>query len=215
MATRGPGPGVSRTAGAHVAVLLAAGGSTRLGQPKQLLRRDGETLLRRSARLLDQTRPLQLIVVLGAEHERMRASLAGLACRVVINADWRQGLAGSLDAAAPLVPEDASALVAVCDQPALALAQLHALLEGARVAASRCAATDTGAALGVPAVVPGAWFGEPLSSAGHGFGRRLRALAPGALFRLPAPTLALDIDTPQDLRQAIAAGWLDGGAAAC
>lgn len=193
-----------------MAVLLAAGGSARLGQPKQLLRRDGETLLRRSARLLQQTRPSQLIVVLGAGHERMLAQLDRLQCQVVVNARWREGLASSLHVAAPFVPRDVSALIAACDQPALALAQLHALLEGARAASSRCAATDTGAVLGVPAVVPGAWFGEPGPGGEMGFGRRLRALEPDTVFQLPAPALALDIDTPEDLQQAIAAGWIDG-----
>ena len=58
---------------AHVAVLLAAGGSTRLGQPKQLLTRDGEPLVRRMARLLSHTSPRRLYVIVGAHYDTFGA----------------------------------------------------------------------------------------------------------------------------------------------
>lgn len=193
----------------HVGVVLAAGGSSRLGQPKQLLRRDGETLIHRTVRLVATTGAERIVVVLGAGHERFADELADLPCTIVVNAGWSTGIAGSLRSAAPHVPADALALIVACDQPALESHHLHALLAGARSVASHGAATDTGRVIGVPAVVPGAWFADMQATGDHGFRDRLRDLAPDAVFRLHAPDLARDIDTPADLQEAIAAGWLD------
>ena len=85
---------------AHAAIVLAAGGSTRLGRPKQLLRRDGESLVARVVRLAAETRPCRLVVMLGAYHDAVAAELAPSRhtlelCEV---ADWRDGLSASLRA---------------------------------------------------------------------------------------------------------------------
>lgn len=194
---------------AHVAVVLAAGGSTRLGTPKQLLRRDGETLLHRTARIAAATQPLRMIVVMGANHEPLAAEVADLPHTPVVNEDWKTGLAGSLRCAAPHVPAGHAALIVACDQPALSEHHLRALLTGARTAASGCAATSIGDVLGIPVVVPGAWFQDLDAQGDHGFRDRLRRLPAAALFQLDAPELARDIDTPEDLREAIIAGVLD------
>jgi molybdenum cofactor cytidylyltransferase len=193
----------------HVAVVLAAGGSSRLGRPKQLLRRDGETCIHRAVRLVAATGPQRVIIVLGADHERLATEVADIPHTLAINPEWRDGLAGSLRAAAPHVPADHLALIVACDQPALEPRHLRALLSEANAAAACSAATDIGGMLGIPAVVPGGWF-EALHACGdHGFRDRLRSLPPDSAFRLQAPELARDIDTPEDLREAIAAGLLD------
>src|SRR5688572_9052814 len=117
------------TAHAHVAVLLAAGASTRLGQPKQLLTRRGEPLVRIVARLLAGTTPRQLLVVLGAHAREISAAIGDVPHRTVVNADFADGLASSLHcAAAALRDMHAAVLVAACDQPALDAAHLAALL---------------------------------------------------------------------------------------
>ena len=197
---------------AHVAVVLAAGGSERLGTPKQLLRRDGETLLHRTVRVAAATQPLRVIVVMGANHEALAAELADLPHIRVVNENWKTGLAGSLRIAAPYVPIDHAALIVGCDQPAMSEHHLHALLAGAHTASSGSAATITGNVLGVPAVVPGAWFKELDAHGDHGFRDHLRRLPADAVFRLDAPELARDVDTPDDLRDAITMGLLDASA---
>jgi len=200
---------MTRTHRPHVAVLLAAGGSTRLGTPKQLLRRGGETLVHRVARLAAETSPERLLVVLGADHARIARALADIPHTPLVNADWRTGLASSLRAAASSVPIGRAVLILACDQPALELRRLDALLAGARTASSTCAATDFGEALGIPAVVPGTWFAQHATDGDHGFHAYLRAVPADEVFTLRAPELALDVDTPDDLRVAIDAGLLD------
>lgn len=199
----------------HAAVVLAAGGSTRLGQPKQLLSRQGEPLVRRSARLALETLPRQLLVVAGAGAGDVAAALRGLPCEIVLNAGWRAGLGSSLRAAAAQLGETDLVLVCGCDQPALELHHLQALLQGARALPTRCAATRHGDVLGVPAVLPRDWFdglrdgGMPDIDGARGFGGRLRRLPAGSVHAVRAPELELDVDTPDDLRRAREHGWLD------
>ena len=200
----------------HAAVLLAAGGSRRLGRPKQLLTRDGEALVRRVARFAIATAPQRMLVVLGADHARIAPVLAALACEIVVNAAWERGLAGSIAAAHAALRDHAGAvLLSACDQPALAIAHFDALLHGAAQSDAGCAATAYGDALGVPAVVPVAMLAPGDGLAGdRGLGARLRALPEGACFPLYAPELAFDLDTEDDVRDAIARGWLDSEPAA-
>lgn len=194
----------------HAAVVLAAGGSRRLGRPKQLLCRDGETLVHRALRLAAATRPRRLLLVTGADAARVAAAAADSGAQCIVNPDWSQGLASSLKcAAAALSGFDGSVLVLGCDQPALELAHLHALLLGAGASASGCAATTHGEAAGIPAVVTMALMQSCAQLQGdRGLGAQLTAMA-ATVWRLDAPELRLDIDREEDVEEAAALGVLD------
>lgn len=195
----------------HAAVVLAAGCSQRLGQPKQLLRAGGETLLRRSVRLALETSPDTLVVVL-PQHPRFEEELHGLPAQRLRNPTPGLGIGGSLALAATHVHSAARVLVMICDQPTLRVEHLRALLGAATAAPSGCAATVLGDTIGVPAVVPGTWFaGTGLQPADGGFGRRLRQTE--GIARCSGAGLECDIDTPEDLRRARALGWLDPASA--
>lgn len=195
----------------HAAVVLAAGASRRLGRPKQLLTRDGETLLHRAARLAAASGAATTVVVLGARADRLRASLGGLPVRIALNPDWEQGLSSSLSAAAGALGDFAGAvLVLACDQPALEAAHLSALVSGAARSAAACAATEHGNALGIPALIsPTLWRRHAVLRGDRGFGASLAQQAPGAVWRLRAAELQHDLDTPADLAAAIERGWVD------
>lgn len=195
----------------HAVVLLAAGRSRRLGQPKQLLTQQGETLLHRAARLGHATRPGRMVVVLDSERGPMVDALAHIPHHLAINPDPASGLSSSLRIATPHVQAFADVLVLVCDQPALSAEHLETLLRGARTVSSGCAATALDGLPGVPAVVPGHWF-TALSADLHdtGFRARLRQLHPGELFLLHGDRMEQDIDTPAALVRARAAGLVDG-----
>jgi len=198
---------------AHAAIVLAAGGSTRLGRPKQLLRRDGESLVARVVRLAAETRPCRLMVMLGAYHDAVAAELAPSRhtlelCEV---ADWRDGLSASLLAAAQVLQAHRGpVLVTGIDQPALNALHLRALLDGSRKARSGCAAVMHGERPGAPAVLSHALFAQvDALEEDRGFGSLLAALPEKDLFQLQAPSLWQDIDTVDDVQQALADGLLD------
>jgi len=193
-------------------IILAGGGSKRLGAPKQLLTRDGETLVHRAVRHAAATHPQRLVVVLGGYRNEVACALADLNGDHLYNPRWREGLASSLRVAAlGLAGHDGPVLVLGCDQPALEVSHLRRLLDGAKSAASGCAATVHGTALGSPAVITRAMLQDSGSLHGdQGFGGRLSSLSSDSVWRLDAPELQLDIDDAADQLAAIAGGWLDG-----
>lgn len=194
----------------HDVVVLAAGGSRRLGRPKQLLVRDGETLVHRAVRLAAATAPRRLVVVTGAHAGEVVDAVRDIPCECIHNPDWQTGLAGSVRVAGDaLVANAGSVLVLGCDQPALQGEHLASLLSGAQAATSGCAATAHADGAGIPALVPLAWLREVSPGVDRGLGARLRALPAQALYLLDAPELRFDIDTPQALDEAVARGWID------
>ena len=193
---------------AHDALVLAAGGSLRLGQSKQLLRSGGETLIRRAVRLVLATLPRRTLVVLGAQSDVLVREIAGFDVETTCNADWREGIASSLRRAHEVLGVcDAPVLVVGVDQLRLTADHLYALLELARCEGE--AATAYAGVFGLPAVIAADTFarsGELRGDLGFRALWRANGRVPGLV---DAPELAFDLDTPQALREAVAAGLVD------
>src|SRR5580692_2476743 len=105
-------------------ILLAAGPSTRLGQPKQLLPFRGRSLLRHAAEtaLASSCRPV--VVVLGASAERMKSELTDLPVMIAVNSGWESGMGSSIRAGLEALTNGKNAdagvgavVIMVCDQP--------------------------------------------------------------------------------------------------
>ncbi|HWQ09945.1 MAG TPA: nucleotidyltransferase family protein [Holophaga sp.] len=181
------------------AVILAAGASKRLGQPKQLLLCQGEPLVRRTARTaLEVCDPVLAIVGSGAEG--VRAALEGLPVQCVTNLDWEEGMASSLRVAVSALPLEARAAVfLVCDQPALRpevlerMLQLHRAHPGKRIA---CAYAGI---RGIPALLPSTDFDALLQVRGDCGARGL--LGGREVLDVDFPGGELDIDLPGDMER--------------
>lgn len=195
----------------HVAIVLAAGGSTRLGRAKQLLTRDGETLVHRAVRLTRATYPARLLVVVGARQHAVIEALDDLKCDVVVNSAWPQGLSSSLRSASlALGHHFGPVLLLGCDQPALTLDHLLQLIGAAAASERGYAATELGGRLGSPAVIPGGVLRYVERLRGdHGLATRLNELPSKDVVPVPALDLRFDIDDAADLRLAIERGWVD------
>ena len=120
------------SAGLSVAgLILAAGESRRMGFPKALLRYGAETFLDRLAGLF-AARCSPVIVVLGAEAERIRSSVHP-AATYVVNQGWARGQTTSMQCGLRAVPPEADGvLFTLVDHPAVAPATIAALLAGPR-----------------------------------------------------------------------------------
>jgi CTP:molybdopterin cytidylyltransferase MocA len=78
-------------------LILAAGESKRMeGRPKALLLIDGESFLGRIINRMSNADIGELVVVLGADHERIEAEVNLGGARRVINKNWKQGQLSSL-----------------------------------------------------------------------------------------------------------------------
>ena len=186
--------------GAVAGVILAAGSSSRLGTPKQLLRYRGETLLHRTVRLAIAAGLDPVHVVLGCDASAVGDALGELRGRVttVVNSDWQAGMGSSLACGIASLPGSAgAALVLVTDQPRLShaiLAEIAAAYRtgGAALVASRYAS----GAVGVPALFARRYFPELIRLAGDRGARALFARHREHLVTVAFPDGDLDIDTP-------------------
>ena len=181
-------------------ILLAAGGSRRLGQPKQLLVFQGQTLLRRAAEAAAASVCRPVVVVLGAQAERMREELAGLSVRSVVNPDWEQGLASSLRMGLAAIRDEdvAGVVVALCDQPLLTGDVLDALVTSWSESASPVAASEYGGTQGVPALFARALFPDLAALTGTEGAKKILLHHAAEVTRVPFPDGLVDIDTPED-----------------
>jgi CTP:molybdopterin cytidylyltransferase MocA len=188
------------------AIVLAAGASRRLGQPKQLLMLGSETLLERVLRLAGEAGATPVIVVLGAHSEQIRAGVPFVHAVPVLNSAWEQGMASSihtaLDALDTCAPQDSGVLILSCDQPRLTANHLRAMLESfAAQPAPTIVASAYAGVLGIPAVFPRKAFADLRALRGDRGARALLTQPPFPLISLPFPGGEIDIDVPTDLVQ--------------
>lgn len=181
-------------------ILLAAGASHRMGQPKQLMELDGEALVHSAARVALEAGLDPVIVVLGCQVDEVGAACAGLAVRLVVNEGWREGMASSLRVGINTVPQDATAaLILACDQPAMNEPFLMAMLDAHRTEPGRIVAAAYAGSTGIPALFPRSHFESLKALSGD---RGARALLREADVRsLPLPGGEMDIDTLLDFEQ--------------
>lgn len=183
----------------HGAVVLAAGASTRLGRAKQLVEIEGETLLRRVTRCALATRPIECVVVLGHDAARMAAALDGIEARTVRVADPGARMSASLRAGiSALDARCEGALVVLTDQVGLTAEHLGILCAAWRATPELAVASAYSGVLGVPALLPRAWFGEIGRLRGDTGARELLRARGADVIVVPAPELARDLDAPGD-----------------
>jgi len=175
------------------AIVLAAGASVRLGEPKQLVRLGEETLLERAVRIAHEAKCMPVVVVLGAAADRVRN-----ACRlgdsvVVVNEAWQEGMGTSIRCGVSAVGNADGCVLMTCDQPAVSAAHLERLIACGQIAASGYAGRR-----GVPAYFPAESFRELLKLRGDvGAGELLQSALVVEL-----PHGELDVDTASELVRA-------------
>ena len=146
-------------------ILLAGGGSKRLGRPKQLLRFEGQTLIRRAACLALEAGYSPVVAVLGSHAEQIAPELEDLEAQVALNADWQAGMSSSLAAGLARVvsmdPDVSHTLVMVCDQIHVTAETLRELRYRSAFKPSNIVASKYAGVVGVPAIFPKDFFPLP------------------------------------------------------
>ena len=196
-------------------IILAAGGSTRLGgESKQLLRQNGMTLVRCMADIALSLQAGPVVAVLGANQEKIGRELADLPLITPINTDWAEGLASSLRVGLSALPDEPpidAFLILLTDQPHVTADLLRQLVDARRksgrgIVVSRYR-TGGGAAfrpaepahLGVPALFDIRYKAEFLTFTGDVGARKLIRQYPDDRAEVPFPLGAVDLDNPQDV----------------
>ncbi|MCC9192535.1 nucleotidyltransferase family protein [Arthrobacter sp. zg-Y916] len=191
------------------AVLLAAGSGTRLGLgPKALLPFNGAPLIEHLAGVLAGGGCSRVIVVLGAESRRVRATANLSGAHVLTNPDWETGMGSSFRAgtaeALRLAPEE-PVLVALSDQPGLSVQTVARLISRGAPARVSCAGyrlENGGLKRGHPVLfAPQLARAAAAGARGDAGARTFLAAHPGLvdLVECGSEPDGLDIDTPADL----------------
>ncbi len=175
------------------AIILAAGASTRLGEPKQLVMLGAETLLARAVRTAREAGCAPVVVVLGASAELIQKQCDLADALVVVNAAWSEGMASSIRIGIGAVAGASGVVLMTCDQPAITPEHLLKLTASGDVTASSYAGRR-----GVPAYFPAQAFSALMQLSGDSGARvLLRSSA-----TVPLAGGELDVDTFEELAQA-------------
>ncbi|MFL5348394.1 MAG: NTP transferase domain-containing protein [Hyalangium sp.] len=191
-------------------VLLAAGGSARLGRPKQLLVHRGKTLVRRAAEAAVLAGCGPVVAVLGAQTEAVEAQLAELPVHTVRNEAWETGLGSSLrvglralEAAGPAGTSGGveAALIMLCDQLRVDAGHLRALVKAFQRTQASIVASGYDGTRGVPALFSRAIFPELEALAPDEGARGVIARKPSRVVEVALEGGGEDVDTQADLRR--------------
>ncbi|HEY8490431.1 MAG TPA: nucleotidyltransferase family protein [Dehalococcoidia bacterium] len=189
------------------AILLAAGESRRMGQPKALLPWAGRPLITYQIQQLAAAGVERIVVVLGHQAEAIRPHAQAPGVTAVVHAAYREGRASSLRAGAEAVPDGADpVLVLNVDQPRSA-ALLRTLIEAHRAAGARITAPVYRGRRGHPPVLAGDLLPalRAVDEATQGL-RAVLAARAAEVHEAPVddPTACLDLNTPEEYREALA-----------
>ena len=183
-------------------VILAAGASTRMGRLKQLLPLEGKALLIRAAEAALESAAWPVVIVLGAQAEKIRPGLARLPVLVVDNPAWPEGMASSIRAGIAALQQFSrgveGAVIALCDQPAFSSAAIEKLRAAQRQSGCSIVAARYGGRRGAPALFLREHFAALNALIGEEGARALLNDASGRVATVDLPELEVDLDTPEE-----------------
>ena len=179
-------------------VVLAAGASTRLGQPKQLLRLGKKTLLEQICETAMSVENQRVVVVLGAFCEAIKPTIAHLPVEIFVNEKWPTGMGSSIACGmSHLLTDTAAVLLLLCDQPFLTTDFLKKLVEKWRSSNCPIVASAYAETFGPPAIFDQKFFLELAELHGHQGAKGVMELHREQLALVDFPEGADDMDTPE------------------
>ncbi len=186
------------------AIILAAGGSVRFGQPKQLLLWEGRPLVAHSADTAWAAGLDPIIVVTGAVAQQVAAALKGRPVQILQNYRWQEGMSSSVSVGLAALPAETQAAVFMqIDQPLVTPQFLHTLVARWQETGSDIVVPTWEGKHGAPVLFGQALFPELAQLSGDVGGRALFSRYPQRMTTLPVtdPASLADADTPEAYTQ--------------
>jgi len=184
------------------AIVLAAGSSKRMGEPKQLLKFQGKTLVRRAVEAVVDAGCASVVVVVGNAAQAVEDELKDLRIQVAMNEQWQRGIGSSLRTGAELVlklkPALDAIMIMLCDQPRVDAQTIRRLIDAHETSGKSVCISAFAGTMGPPVIV-GSQFFAALQGLPDSWGAKaIWAAHPDQVLQVPAEEAAFDIDTPQD-----------------
>lgn len=189
------------------AIILAAGGSTRMGgQVKQLLPWGNSTLVRHTVEVVQRAQLAQIIVVTGNRAEQVAGALDGTDVEIVFNPDWPSGRASSVRAGLRAVsPKSAAALFINADQPFLTVELIDRIVSKFASSLAPIVVPLYKGKRGSPVLFARKYFDELEKLEGDVGGKVIleREYAAVESVNIADSRAAVDVDTPEDYQTAL------------
>jgi molybdenum cofactor cytidylyltransferase len=186
-------------------ILLAAGSSSRMGQSKQLLKVNDETLLTHATKTATRAGVDHVVVVLGANNLAHHEVIRSLQVDVIVNKEWKKGMGNSLKAGLNYLvskqSEVSAIVIMVCDQPKLTVQHLQSLLDHYKNGLKGIVASYYGQMPGVPAVFDRRYFDAILALENNEGAKKIILKNPADTTVVEFPEGAMDLDTIEDYQR--------------
>jgi molybdenum cofactor cytidylyltransferase len=182
-------------------IILAAGESKRLGQPKQNLLFNGKTLLQRAVQSGQRSKCDPIIVVLGANVEDIKPIAE---TKTLYNQNWQEGLASSIRTAMYEINKDPlvdKVIIMLCDQPFVNTTLLNTLIDKQIETKKQIVACTYKGTTGVPVLFDRSLFAELLLLQGQEGAKKILKAHTHEVAIIPFEQGSIDIDTPDDYEQ--------------
>jgi molybdenum cofactor cytidylyltransferase len=186
-------------------IILAAGNSSRLGRPKQLLLYQGKTLLSHVVAEALEASLEPVIVVTGAYHAEIESSLQGQPVALAYNPHWETGMGSGIVAglhmALTIGPQLQAVIMAVCDQPYITSTLFHALIVKQASSGKGLIACVYSETTGTPVLFGQRYFKDLSALSGDAGAKQLLKRYPDDVATVPFPKGSIDVDTEEDLKK--------------
>ena len=187
-------------------IILAAGGSTRLGQPKQNLLFQNKTLLQRAIETGLNSKCRPVIIMLGANVDVIVPIIHHKAINVIYNPDWQEGIASSIRIGISEIGNDNTinnVVIMLCDQPFVSSELIDNLFLKQRETNKAIVACSYKETIGVPVLFNRSLFAELLLLKGHDGAKHILKDHPQDIEMIPFDMGDIDIDTMEDYERLI------------
>ncbi|SHM91022.1 molybdenum cofactor cytidylyltransferase [Chitinophaga jiangningensis] len=185
-------------------IILAAGASQRLGQPKQLLPFRGSTLLGKITSTAIESNIGPVLVTLGAFAEQVKPALASLHCKVTVNHHWEAGMGNTVAFGVTeflrIYTNVSKLFLLVCDQPFIDARLLHRM----QALRSPIVACRYEYNIGTPALFSEPYFAALQALQGSTGAKKLLTTHKDQVATIDFPEGIIDIDTIKDYHELLA-----------
>ena len=185
-------------------ILLAAGSSSRLGRPKQLIEFQGKKLIQKAIEEAQKSKSDSLVVVLGWNPELIKSAFDSKQIPFVINENWEEGMASSMQTGLRFLMEKEhpdQVILMLVDQPFVDADLLNSLILEKEKSGKGIVACSYSETFGVPAIFDRAYFDEMLSLQGSEGAKKVIMKNKADVFAVDFPLGAMDLDTEEDLKR--------------
>jgi len=186
-------------------IILAAGNSSRLGQPKQLLPYKGKSLLRHVTDEALSVKAVDVVVVTGAANAAIEHELKVPGITIVRHETWAEGMGTSIKKGLQRLlgscPQLSAVIIAVCDQPFVSAELFRQLIAAYQHSDSLIVASAYAGTFGTPALYDASYFKDLLALQGPEGAKKILQEHKTTLALVPFEKGNIDIDTMDDYQK--------------